>query len=274
MSSTAAAATPNANAGRGVLRASAAVWFTIAALGQFAFAAYILLFYGGTAIGGDWSAWSARMLVGFVDADLLGNVSVLTHILFALIMSVGGPIQFIPAVRKRWPAFHRWNGRVFATAAVLISLGGLYLTWARGMAGLFNEVTISANAVLILVCAAFTVRAALARRIDAHHRWALRLFIAASGVWFFRVGYGFWFIVTGGEMPGVGPMLDGPADYVFAAGSYLAPLAVLEVYQWARDKAGPWSRTAAAALVFGAAGVTGIGVVGAAMIFWLPTLLG
>lgn len=274
MVATAYAASRRQKDGLVVLKASGMIWFTAAALGQFAFGAYILLFYGGTALQGDWAAWSARMIVGFVDADLLGNLSVLSHMLLALIMCVGGPLQFIPMIRKRWPVLHRWNGRMFATAAVLIALGGLYLTWARGMAGLFNELTISANALLMLVFAGLTVRAALMRRFGAHHRWALRLFIVASGVWFFRVGYGFWFMATGGEMPGVGPMLDGPTDYVLAAGSYLAPLLVLELYQRARDAGGIATRYAAAVLVLCATVATSVGLVGAAIIFWLPALMG
>ncbi len=260
--------------GRGLLKASAVTWFSVAALGQFAFALYIFLFYGGAAIAGDWEAWTARLIVGFVEADVLGNLNVLAHMLLAFIICVGGPLQFVPAIRKRFPVFHHWVGRTYALAAVLISLGGLYLTWSRGMAGLVNEIGISVNAILILIFAGYTVRNALKRRFDRHHRWALRLFMVASGVWFFRVGFGFWFIITGGTMPGVGPMLNGPFDYFLAIGSYVLPLVILETYLHARDKGGAAVRHAASALVFSAAAVTGVGIVGAAMIFWLPTLLG
>ena len=260
--------------GRGLLKASAITWFTVAALGQFAFASYILLFYGGNALAGDWAAWTRRLIVGFVEADLIGNLNVVAHMLLAFIISVGGPLQFIPAVRKRFPTFHRWNGRVYAGTAVLISLGGIYLTWARGMAGLVNEIGITVNAMLILLFAALTARHALKRQFVLHHRWALRLFMAASGVWFFRVGFGFWFIATGGTMPGVGPMLNGPFDYFLAIGSYILPLMLLEIYLYAREKRGTVIYFITAALVFGAAGVTGIGVTGAAMMFWLPNLIG
>ncbi len=264
----------DAQTGRALLKASAVTWFTVAALGQFAFAIYILLFYGGNALEGDWTAWTRRLIVGFVEADLIGNLNVVAHMLLAFIMSAGGPLQFIPAVRKRFPAFHRWNGRVYAVTAVVISLGGIYLTWARGMAGLVNEIGITVNAVLIILFAGFTVRHAIKRQLAIHHRWALRLFMVASGVWFFRVGFGFWFIATGGTMPGVGPMLNGPFDYFLAIGSYILPLVVLEIYLNARDKGGVATRFATAALVFAAAGVTSIGVIGAAMMFWLPNLIG
>lgn len=258
--------------GHGVLKASAITWFTIAALGQFAFAAYIFAFYGGNALEGDLDAWTRRLIVGIVDGDFAGNLNVLAHMLLAFIICVGGPLQFIPSIRKNFARFHRWNGRVFTVTAVLISLGGLYMTWARGMAGLFNEISISINAVLIIIFAVLVVRHALKRQFAIHHRWALRLFMVASGVWFFRVGYGFWFLATDGAMPGVGPMLNGPVDYALALGSYVLPLVVLELYLRTRDMGNAGLRYGVAGLVFGAAGVTGMGVVGAAMLFWLPSL--
>lgn len=266
-------AADGAGAGR-ALKASAVTWFTVAAAGQFAFAGYIAMFYGGTALAGDWAAWTRRLLHGFVDADLAGNLNVLAHMALAFIMCVGGPLQFIPTLRRRWPVLHRWNGRLFLTAAVCISAGGLYLIWTRGMAGLVNEIALSLNAILIIAFAILTIRHAIARRFDVHQTWALRLFVVAGGVWFFRVGYGFWHLATGGVMPGVGPMLNGPFDYVLAFASYLAPLAVLIMYQHAQRAGGARLQLAVAALVFGGAGLTGVGVAGAAMLFWLPTLAG
>ena len=48
-----------------------------------------------------------------------------------------------------------------------MSVGGLYIVWTRGtLGGLVNVIAISQNAVLILACAAMTVRYALARRFD------------------------------------------------------------------------------------------------------------
>jgi hypothetical protein len=79
-----------ARPGHGVLKASAITWFTIAALGQFAFAAYIFAFYGGNALEGDWDAWTRRLIVGIVDGDFAGNLNVIAHMLLAFIICVGG----------------------------------------------------------------------------------------------------------------------------------------------------------------------------------------
>lgn len=255
-----------------ILKGSAVAWFAVAAAGQYFFAYYILVFYGGTAIAGDWAAWTRRLIVGFVEADLIGNLNLVAHMLLAFLITAAGPLQFVPQIRRRFPIFHRWTGRVYVTVAVLISLGALYLVWARGMAGLIPGIGISINGVLIIVCAVFAVRAVLARRIAEHQRWALRLFVMASGVWFFRIGFGFWFVVTEGAMPGVGPMLDGPFDYFLIFGNYLVPLAVLEIYQYARDRGAPSVKLAASGLVAAGAVVTAIGIFGAAQMFWLPRL--
>ena len=35
-------------------------------------------------------------------------------------------------IRSRWPAVHRWNGRLYLLSALGLALGGLWLTWVRG----------------------------------------------------------------------------------------------------------------------------------------------
>ena len=62
------------------------------------------------------------------------------------------------------------------------------MLWTRNAVGdLPQHLALSFNAVLILLCAGFTLRYAIARRIDQHRRWAIRLFLVVSGVWFFRI---------------------------------------------------------------------------------------
>ncbi len=274
MSTSEAMAAPSRDVSRGLLKASAVTWFCAASVGWAFFAFYIVVFFGGKAMEMDWQGMTRHMIVGIVDGDTFGNFNLLLHLALAFWITVAGPLQFIPAIRCRFPIFHRWNGRSYGVVAVLITLGALYLTWARGMVGPIQQTAISINGLMILAFAGFAVRAALARDFDEHHRWALRLLIAVSGVWFFRIGFGFWLIATGFTMPGVGTMLDGPFDYFLVFGNYLVPLLVLEIYQYARDKGGVAVRYAASALVFSGAAVTAMGIVGAAMMFWLPRLAG
>jgi hypothetical protein len=46
-----------------------------------------------------------------------------------------GCIQLMGGVRKRWPAVHRWIGRVYVTAAILAGAGGLTFIVANGTIG-------------------------------------------------------------------------------------------------------------------------------------------
>lgn len=251
---------------------AAQLWFLIAVIGQWIFAYYIFTFYGGAAAAGNMQAWNDRLFHGLMEGDLIGNIVVASHLLLAFVITVGGPLQIIPQIRDRLPDLHRWNGRVYIFTAAIISLGGLYMVWTRGVAGgTINAIAISTNAVLILLCAAMTVRYAMAMNFDTHRRWALRTFLVVSGVWFARVGYGFWILLNNGA-PGSTEELTGPFDHSIAFLSYLFPLAVLELYLRMKEGGGTIGRFTTAILLLILTVITGVGIVGAFLIFWKPLL--
>ena len=194
------------------------------------------------------------------------------HLLLAGIVTVGGPLQLVPWVRARFIGFHRWNGRAYGLAAIGASLAAFYLVAKRGtIAGPTMSVAISLDGVLILVCAAMAWRQARARRIDSHRRWAMRTFMVASGVWFYRVGLMAWFLVNRGPA-GHTDSFDGPFDVFWAYGCYLLPLALLELHQLIKDRGGAAAKLGMAGLIGAAALATGLGVFGAVVGMWLPRL--
>jgi hypothetical protein len=140
------------------------------------------------------------------------------------------------------------------------------MIWTRETFGgiLINDVSVSLDAVLIMIFAATAMRYAMARRIDVHRRWALRTFIVANGVWFTRVMYGFLSMLPG-ETPGVTDDMTGPTNIAIGFASYLLPLAVLELYFLAQRSPSMFAKFSAAALVLAAVAVTGIGVYGKAL---------
>lgn len=254
------------------LTGAAALWFIAAVIGQAAFAIYIAVFFGGTGAAGNLEAWNRRLMNGIIDGDPVGNASVVAHLLLAFFITVGGPLQLLPRIRARAPAFHRWNGRIYIATAIIISLGGLYMVWARGVFGGFvNQVAISLNALLIILFALIAVRYAIVRDITTHRRWALRLFIAVSGVWFYRVGIMAWILGNGAPV-GITGNLDGPFDRFIAFGNFLLPLAVLELYLRVRDQAGPAAKVTTALLIVVLTGIMSLGIFGAVMGMWLPRI--
>lgn len=256
------------------LKTSAVVWFVPAAIGQWIFAYYIAVQYGVSAFAGRWSSWNDIMANGLIAGDLAGNVAIVIHIAVAFWITIAGTLQLMPLVRNNARSFHRWNGRLYVLIAIATSVGALYMTWARDqLGGVVSDVGISINGVLILAFALMAWRAAMARRFDAHQRWALRLFIAVSGVWFQRLMYGGMIVIVQGQPPGMTNDLSGPTNVAVVYGSYLIPLTVLELYLWAK-RSGVAAKVATAGVVLLGASATTVGVVGATMIMWLPRIAG
>jgi hypothetical protein len=230
------------------LKAAAGLWFAVAVLGQWAFFYYIVAFYGVSSLQGNMAAWSRNHMLfkGYVPGDMAGNLAFGAHALLAGIIAFGGAVQLIPQVRARWPAFHRWNGRVFAITALLLSVTGLYMVWVRGSTPtMLGKVATSLNAALIIGFVVLAWRSALARRIAVHRRWALRLYLVANAQWFMRVGFFGWMMLGRGLL-GLPKGLNEVFFNVWSFGCCLVPLAVLELYLQARDGAGPGGRLAMA----------------------------
>ncbi|WP_103070275.1 DUF2306 domain-containing protein [Aquimarina sediminis] len=257
-----------------MINTSATFWFLVAVIGQWLFAYYIAIFYGGSAIEGDFVKWTKRMIHGFIDGDYMGNAFVLLHILLAFIITFGGPIQFIPMIQKRFPLLHRINGRAYIFTAIVISLGGLYMVWSREalVGGFSGQVAISGNAILIIVFSVITIRTAIRKNFVAHRRWAFRTFLVVSGVWFFRIGFGLWIFLNNGSAPGSTQDLTGPFDMFLYWGDYLLPLLFLELYLFAKEKGSMLGKYMMSVLLFILTLLTGAGIFMAAQIFWIPNL--
>lgn len=249
-----------------LLLASGVFWFIPALIGNWLFAYHVADIYLIAALGGDYTAWTQRLFVGLVEGDAIGNAALAAHLVIAFILTVAGPLQFIPQIRRAAPAFHRWNGRLYIVTGVITSIAALYMTATRDTFGPDSlEVSVSLDAVLILIFAVVTMRYAMARNIDAHQRWALRTFMVMSGVWFLRVMYACLAILTRGNIPGSTDDMSGPTNLVISFASFLVPLAALEFYFFAKRAPGAPVKLAVAGLVVLAAVATGIGVFGTGM---------
>lgn len=255
------------------MRRSGLIWFLVAAIGQGAFIWMILAHFGRRTLVGDFAGWNDKPLIkGYVTGDDAGNLMFAVHVLLAAIVTLGGLLQLIPALRRRAPGLHRWNGRVFLITAIIMALGGLWLTWGRETyLSLISAVAVSVDGVLILVFAALAWRTAVRRDFEAHRRWAMRTFLVVNGVWFLRVALMAWAIATGGL--GMNQSLSGPADVVLQFCAYLLPLAALEAYLRAGRSGDPAVKRLTAAGMILATAVTALGVFGAVAFMWGPYMI-
>jgi uncharacterized membrane protein len=256
------------------LKAAVQLWFAAAVAGQWIFVTYVVIFYGGSALQGNLDAWNKVLPHGHTPGDPLGNTAVAVHLALAVIIMVGGPLQLIPAMRQRFPAFHRASGRVYFVTVLLTSVAGLYMVWSRGRADLVQRFGISLDAFLIVAFALLAVRYAMAGNIRTHRRWALRLFMVVNAGWFFRIGLMQWLFLNRGPVGFDPRTFTGPFLSFLSFADYAVPLAMLELYLHAKDRGGASGRLAmAGALVVLTVGMI-IGTFAATMVMWLPHIQG
>lgn len=253
------------------LRYSAGAWFALAIAGQLIFAYYLVALYGRGVVRGDLSVLGKVMPHGYVAGDTAGNLVVAAHVLLAIVIILGGAVQVIPQIRNTWPVFHRWTGRIYALTVAAVALLGLYMVWFRGAVGdLSQHVGISLDAVLILAFVYFAVRAARGRKFAEHRKWALRLFMAASAVWFFRITLMLWIVANQGPAGFDPDTFTGPFLTFLSFADYLIPLAILQLYFFARERGSAVTRLVVSFVIGVATFATLIGVAAATMLMWLP----
>lgn len=263
---------PSPNARR-LLAQSGAFWFVTALAGQAMFAVYILVNYGGSAATGNLSSWNDILFNGLVEGDLVGNLLLMMHLALAFIITASGPLQLIPALRNRARSFHRWNGRAYILVALLISSGAIILSLGRPAFGGWPNIVLQGfNGAVIFVCALTAWGAARQRNFASHRRWATRLFLAASGVWFLRVMMMAWAIPTGGA--GLGDQLDGPIGRAAMLGQTLIPLAVYQLYLMAEECQSGVLKYSVATLIVCLTLIMAGGILAVSLIMWLPRILG
>lgn len=252
-----------------ILDGAAALWFAVMITGQWIFVYYIAAFYGASTLAGNFEAWNSHPFVrGHVPGDTIGNLSFAAHVMLAIVITLGGTLQLLPQIRARAAWLHRWNGRAFLVLSIMVSLAGFYMVWLRdGATPELHDLTISFNGALILLFAALAWRKAAVRDIHSHRRWALRALMAVNGVFFLRLIFSGWLLITQREPSTI-------IFYAFELLSFLLPLAILELYLRARDDGGPVLRAAAATAVSAAAGYMAIGTFAFTMIFVVGILSG
>lgn len=254
---------------------SAVAWTTVAVTGQLFFALYITMLYGGGLVTGRFAeALDTFMPRGHVPGDTVGNTVIATHLFMAVLMIVLSGVQLLPVVRRRAPHVHRWSGRFFAAMASLLALGGLYLVWVRGGAAgdAFNHLGVTSNALVILLCVVMAVRAARVRDISTHRRWALRLYLATNGVWFFRIGLTLWLVIHGRPVGFDAKTFTGPFLTALAFAQFLLPLLILEGYCRAREQQRVVVHVAMATVLVFCTVATAAGIASATMILWWPRM--
>ena len=202
------------------------------------FSIYIAMFYGGAIFAGsleqDWN----QVLPDLYDKAATPAAWMIgMHFFAGSAVLLLGPLQFIAALRQRYPTFHRWTGRVYLVSALAAGIGGLaYLLLKGAVGGIVMEVGFGMYGVLTVLAAVQTLRHARARRLTQHRAWAIRLFALGIGSWLYRLYYGIWLKGIGGM--GHTQTFDGPFDNVMSF-FFWAPNLLVAEYLIRRAAPGP-----------------------------------
>lgn len=256
-----------------VLRWSAISLVATVWLSATLFGLYILTFYAGALAEGEMERWNG-VLRGLHDPQTpVATAGIGLHFAAGGLILVLGCIQLMAGVRARYPAFHRWTGRLYVAAALLAGVGGLIFIVQKGtIGGLVMDLGFGLYGVLMVVAAVQTYRHARAGRLDLHRAWALRLFALALGSWLYRMDYGFWMILADGA--GHVGEFRGPFDRVMAFFFYLPNLLVVEAFLRARRRAvSPALRLATSAALTAATGLILLGTYYFTRVYWGPAIL-
>lgn len=248
-------------------------WFVVTYLGQLIFAYYIIMLYWRSAAQGNFEKWNTVNPHFYLKGDGMGNLVFGLHVAFAAVVTILGPLQLITAIRKKAPRVHRISGRVYIFSAFLMGIGGLYLTWVRGaVGGLFAQVTVSINALIILVSAFFSIRYAIQRKINLHNQWAVHLLLAMSGVWFFRVFLMLWLVIHKRPVGFDPETFTGPFLTFLGIFVYIFPQAVAALYFKAKFSGEPAKKWTFSTFLFIATLAMAVGIMGAVAGMWLPRI--
>lgn len=122
----------------------------------------------------------ARLDVAFlrVKEDVVGflhyRISFFAHVYAGMFILLSGMLQFPSYVRRRFPAVHRWSGRVYAYGIILIAGPAGFVMGIYGNGGWISRSAFCILAVLWIYSTIRGVLAARAGKITVHKTWMYR----------------------------------------------------------------------------------------------------
>jgi len=128
------------------------------------------------------------------------NLIFILHISASPVALLLGLFQFLPGLRAKWPAVHRWSGRIYGFAVLIGGLAGLLLaigSFDRPVAALGFGLL----AILWLGATAQAIRMAMAGRMVLHRRWMIRSFALTFAAVTLRLALPFFFGLGGMDYP-------------------------------------------------------------------------
>lgn len=123
------------------------------------------------------------------DASYIQHPAIaLLHLIPGSIFLLLGPLQFIPSLRARRPALHRWCGRLivisgFCSAITAIAMNSIF----PAVGGILKSTAIITFSLAMMLALSLALRAILRRDLNRHRAWMIRAFAIGLGVSTMRI---------------------------------------------------------------------------------------
>lgn len=144
------------------------------------------------------------------------------HLLFALPVLLGGPLQFVSELRSRLPALHRTLGRTYVCGATVASITAIYMGTAGPYEGSRLSIAITGTLWLFFTLAAW--RHAVRRNFASHRAFMIRSYAMALVLVWLRLMYDlqdYLFFYVGNE-----DLRDATREWA----SWVVPLLIVEFW--------------------------------------------
>jgi len=102
------------------------------------------------------------------------RIAFFAHVYSAMFVLLAGIIQFPASMRRRYPALHRWAGRVYAYLIIFITGPAGFIMGIYGNGGWISQSAFCLLAVLWVIFTWKAVAAAIAGKMQAHKDWMYR----------------------------------------------------------------------------------------------------
>lgn len=111
----------------------------------------------------------------------------LLHAVPGLLFMILGPLQFIPQLRSKYIAIHRWMGRLFMVSAVLIGISGFLIVFVFPFAGVSEQLAILFYGTIFMYSVIKSFYSIKQGEVKQHREWIIRVYSIGLGISVIRI---------------------------------------------------------------------------------------
>ncbi len=100
----------------------------------------------------------------------------LAHVAPGLLYLALAPLQFVKSIRSKYPALHRWSGRLLVVLSLVLGAAAVFIGLVFPYSGLPEQIVIAGFGTFFLAAAIKGFLCARQKNFKAHREWMMRSF--------------------------------------------------------------------------------------------------